>query len=135
MILTQPGRSQPAGVDGKRRMHEPIRENMGCTGYGYPQPGDFSLTALLVVVGFAGLLLPAVPCIPLVFVGLVLLAWADDFAYVGWITLTLLGVLALLSYGVDLRPRRNKVRCEPGAGGNRRGAGTLTAFEDATRSG
>lgn len=25
-----------------------------------------------------------------------LLAWADDFAYVGWITLTLLGVLALL---------------------------------------
>jgi len=93
------------------------------------------LTALLVVVGFAGLLLPAVPGIPLVFVGLVLLAWADDFAYVGWITLTLLGVLALLSYGVDLRPRRNKVRRESGAGGNRRGAGTLTAFEDATRSG
>jgi len=60
------------------------------------------LAALLIVVGFAGLILPAVPGIPLVFSGLVLLAWAENFAYVGWITLTLLGVLALLSYGVDL---------------------------------
>ena len=59
------------------------------------------LAAVLIVLGFAGLILPAVPGIPLVFAGLVLLAWAEDFAYVGWITLTLLGVLALLSYGVD----------------------------------
>ncbi|MHB1145386.1 MAG: DUF456 domain-containing protein [Thiobacillus sp.] len=60
------------------------------------------LAALLIAAGFAGLILPAVPGIPLVFAGLVLLAWAENFAYVGWITLTLLGVLALLSYGVDL---------------------------------
>lgn len=60
------------------------------------------LAALLIAIGFAGLVLPAVPGIPLVFAGLVLLAWADNFAYVGWITLSLLGVLALLSYGVDL---------------------------------
>jgi len=59
------------------------------------------LAALLIVIGFAGLILPAVPGIPLVFAGLVLLAWAESFAYVGWITLTLLGVLALLSYGID----------------------------------
>lgn len=59
------------------------------------------LAALLIAIGFAGLILPAVPGIPLVYAGLVLLAWADDFAYVGWITLTLLGVLALLSYGID----------------------------------
>jgi uncharacterized protein YqgC (DUF456 family) len=59
------------------------------------------LAALLIALGFAGLILPAVPGIPLVYAGLVLLAWADNFAYVGWITLTLLGVLALLSYGVD----------------------------------
>ena len=59
------------------------------------------LAALLIALGFAGLILPAVPGIPLVYAGLVLLAWADDFAYVGWITLTLLGVLALLSYGID----------------------------------
>jgi len=60
------------------------------------------LAALLIVLGLAGLILPAVPGIPLVFAGLLLLAWAENFAYVGWITLTLLGVLALLSYGVDL---------------------------------
>ena len=59
------------------------------------------LAALLIAAGFAGLILPAVPGIPLVFAGLVLLAWAENFAYVGWITLTLLGLLALLSYAVD----------------------------------
>lgn len=60
------------------------------------------LAALLIVAGFAGLILPALPGIPLVYAGLVLFAWSENFAYVGWITLTLLGVLALLSYGVDL---------------------------------
>ena len=59
------------------------------------------LAALLIVLGFAGLILPVVPGIPLVFAGLVLLAWAENFAYVGWMTLTLLGLLALLSYGID----------------------------------
>ncbi len=59
------------------------------------------LAALLIAAGFAGLILPAVPGIPLVFAGLVVLAWAENFAYVGWVTLTLLGLLALLSYGVD----------------------------------
>ena len=60
------------------------------------------LAALLILVGFAGLILPALPGIPLIFAGLLVLAWSENFAYVGWITLTLLGVLALLSYGVDL---------------------------------
>ena len=59
------------------------------------------IAALLMMVGFAGLILPAVPGIPLVFAGLVLLAWAENFVYVGWGTLTLLGVLALLGYAVD----------------------------------
>lgn len=59
------------------------------------------LAAFLIAAGFAGLILPAVPGIPLVFAGLVLLAWAENFAYVGWLTLTLLGGLALLSYGID----------------------------------
>jgi uncharacterized protein YqgC (DUF456 family) len=59
------------------------------------------LAAVLIALGFAGLILPAIPGIPLVFAGLVLLAWAENFAYVGWLTLTLLGMLALLSYGVD----------------------------------
>lgn len=60
------------------------------------------LAALLILAGFAGLVLPALPGIPLIYAGLVVLAWAEDFRYVGWITLTLLGLLSLLSYGVDL---------------------------------
>lgn len=60
------------------------------------------LAILLIAAGLAGLLLPVLPGIPLVFAGLVLLAWAENFAYVGWVTLTLLGVLAVLSYGIDL---------------------------------
>ena len=59
------------------------------------------VAALLIAVGFAGLILPLVPGIPLVFAGLVLLAWAESFAYVGWLTLTLLGGLALFSYAID----------------------------------
>lgn len=59
------------------------------------------LAVLLIVLGFAGLVLPVMPGIPLVFAGLVLLAWAENFAYVGWMTLTMLGLLALVSYGVD----------------------------------
>lgn len=61
----------------------------------------WALAAIFIVVGFAGLVLPMLPGIPLVFAGLVLLAWAENFAYVGWVTLTILGVLALASYGVD----------------------------------
>ncbi len=59
------------------------------------------LAAVFIVVGFAGLVLPLLPGIPMVFAGLVLLAWAENFAHVGWATLTLLGVLTLASYGVD----------------------------------
>lgn len=60
-----------------------------------------SLGALCIVVGFAGFVLPMLPGIPLVFAGLVLLAWAENFAHVGWVTLSVLGVLAVASYGVD----------------------------------
>lgn len=61
----------------------------------------WALAALLIAVGFAGIVLPALPGIPLIFLGLVLLAWAESFAFVGWTTLALLGVLALVSYGID----------------------------------
>ena len=60
------------------------------------------IAGLLVAVGLAGLVLPAIPGPPLLFAGLLLAAWAEDFAYVGIKTLAVLGVLALLTYGVDL---------------------------------
>lgn len=59
------------------------------------------LAALLVIAGLAGLVLPAVPGAPLLLAGLVLAAWAEDFAYVGTGTIVLLAALAALSYAAD----------------------------------
>jgi hypothetical protein len=51
------------------------------------------LGALLVIAGLVGLVLPAVPGLPLIVVGITVLAWADDFARIG--APTLMAVLAL----------------------------------------
>jgi uncharacterized protein YqgC (DUF456 family) len=60
------------------------------------------LATLLIVAGIAGLALPALPGAPLLFGGLVVAAWADDFAYVGTGSIIALAVLALLTYPVDI---------------------------------
>lgn len=57
--------------------------------------------ALLVAIGLAGLVLPAIPGAPLLFAGFLLAAWAEDFAYVRPWTLVVLALLAVLTYGVD----------------------------------
>lgn len=59
------------------------------------------LAAFLVVSGIAGLMLPAIPGAPLLFAGLVVAAWAEDFMYVGTGTIIVLGVLAALISAVD----------------------------------
>ena len=56
----------------------------------------------LVLVGLAGTVLPALPGPILVFAGLLLAAWADGFARVGWPTIALLGLLTAAAYLVDL---------------------------------
>jgi uncharacterized protein len=56
---------------------------------------------LLVLAGIAGSVLPALPGVPLVFLGLLLGAWIDHFQKVGWFTLIVLGLLTLLSFAVD----------------------------------
>lgn len=60
------------------------------------------LAGVLVLAGVAGSVLPALPGVPLVFAGLAVAAWADDFQKVTWMTLVLLGVLTLLSFVIDL---------------------------------
>jgi uncharacterized protein YqgC (DUF456 family) len=62
----------------------------------------YLLAALLVIVGIAGSILPALPGLPVVFCGLLLAAWVGDFETVGWVTLTLLGVLTVLAMAVDM---------------------------------
>jgi uncharacterized protein len=55
----------------------------------------------LVVVGLAGILLPALPGTVLIFAGLLLAAWADGFSRVGAGTLILVGTIGAASYSVD----------------------------------
>ena len=61
----------------------------------------YALAIVLILVGIAGVLLPALPGLPLVFAGMLLAAWAGDFQQIGWVTLVVLGVLTLVSVAVD----------------------------------
>ncbi|HYG06062.1 MAG TPA: DUF456 domain-containing protein [Stenotrophomonas sp.] len=61
----------------------------------------YLIAGILVLVGFAGVVLPALPGLPLVFAGLLVAAWADGFTHVGWIPLTLIGLLTALSFLID----------------------------------
>jgi len=56
---------------------------------------------LLVVVGLAGALLPALPGTPVILAGLVLMAWLDGFVRVSIPTLAGLAALVLLSVVID----------------------------------
>jgi uncharacterized protein YqgC (DUF456 family) len=60
------------------------------------------LAITLMVVGVIGTFLPVLPGALLVFGGMLLAAWIDDFQRVGWITLVILGVLTLLVFIVDI---------------------------------
>ena len=60
------------------------------------------LAALLVLAGIAGTIFPALPGVALVFVGLFLAAWVDDFQRVTWIPLLVLGLLTIASFVVDV---------------------------------
>ena len=55
----------------------------------------------LVGVGIAGIVFPALPGTVLIFAGLLLAAWASDFAHVGPWTLLVIGVIGAASYTVD----------------------------------
>jgi uncharacterized protein len=73
------------------------------------------LAILLVFLGLAGTVLPLLPGVPLVFAGLLIAAWIDDFAKVGMPALVALGLLTLLSLTVDI--------AASSAGAGRAGAG------------
>lgn len=66
-----------------------------------PTPIYYVLAGLLILVGIAGTVLPALPGLPLVFAGMLLAAWAGNFQEVGWVPLLILGLLTLLSLGID----------------------------------
>jgi uncharacterized protein YqgC (DUF456 family) len=62
----------------------------------------YVLAGVMVVVGVLGIVLPALPGVPLVFAGMWLAAWAGDYQQVGGATVAILGVMAVLSLGIDL---------------------------------
>ena len=59
------------------------------------------LAIVLVIVGLAGVLLPALPGSVLIFAGLLLGAWADGFSRVGALPLIAIGLIGASSYLVD----------------------------------
>ena len=61
----------------------------------------YVLAVVLIVVGFIGTIVPALPGVPLVFAGMFVAAWADGFQHVGVWWLVGLGVLTLIALAVD----------------------------------
>jgi uncharacterized protein len=61
----------------------------------------WTLAILLMLVGALGIVLPALPGIPLMFAGMVVAAAIDDFQRIGWVTLGVLGFLTLLAVLVE----------------------------------
>jgi len=59
------------------------------------------LAIAFVSVGIVGTVLPALPGTVLIFVGLLLAAWADHFQRVGPVMLTIIGIIGAASYGID----------------------------------
>jgi uncharacterized protein YqgC (DUF456 family) len=56
---------------------------------------------IITLAGLAGLVLPVIPGPFLMLAGLALAAWAEDFIYIGPTTLTILSILAVLTFVVD----------------------------------
>lgn len=56
---------------------------------------------LLIAVGIAGTVLPMLPGIPLVFAGLLLVAWHGGFDQVGIFTMVMIGAIAVMAWAVD----------------------------------
>ena len=60
------------------------------------------LALILVIAGMVGLVFPALPGAPILFAGLFVAAWSEDFIYVGAKTLIVLGIMTILTYVFDL---------------------------------
>jgi uncharacterized protein YqgC (DUF456 family) len=59
------------------------------------------IAVLMILVGIAGTVLPALPGVVFVFGGIALAAWIDDFALISGWTLGVLAVLTAIGFAVD----------------------------------
>ncbi len=62
----------------------------------------WAISALLILAGVVSSFLPVSPGVFLVFAGMLLGAWADGFRHIGWVTLLILGLLALVALLGDM---------------------------------
>ena len=67
-----------------------------------PKALYYLIAAAMILIGLIGTVLPALPGLPLVFGGMLMAAWTGDFQQVGIPMLVVLGILTLLSLGIDL---------------------------------
>jgi uncharacterized protein YqgC (DUF456 family) len=59
------------------------------------------LAVLIIIAGLAGTVVPALPGVPLVLLGLFIGAWIGQFEIVGWTTLGILSVLTIIAWLID----------------------------------
>lgn len=62
----------------------------------------YAIASVIVILGLVGTVLPVLPGNLLVFAGLLLAAWADQFTRVGVVGLSVIGALGLLAFAADL---------------------------------
>jgi hypothetical protein len=62
----------------------------------------YVLAGVLIVVGLLGIVLPALPGLPLVYCGMLIAAWHNGFEAIGIWTLVVLGVMTLFSFAIDI---------------------------------
>lgn len=63
--------------------------------------GLYGVAFLLILVGVAGTIVPALPGIPMIFAGAWLIGYMENYQYFGWGTLIALGVLTVISLIID----------------------------------
>ncbi len=63
--------------------------------------GLYGVAFLLILVGVAGTIIPALPGIPMIFAGAWLIGYMEDYQYFGWGTLIALGILTVISLIID----------------------------------
>jgi uncharacterized protein len=61
----------------------------------------WAVAVVLMAAGLVGTVLPALPGMPLIFVGILLAAWAENFDRIGGWTLGILAVLTVIGMAVD----------------------------------
>jgi uncharacterized protein len=59
------------------------------------------IAVLLIIIGIAGVVLPALPGVVFVFGGILLAAWIDDFTRIGGWTIGVLAVLTIIAFVID----------------------------------